>query len=522
MSNPVVLRPARRLSWPLLAILALATIVRWSVIDRDALWLDEGYSWWDAHQRLTALWTLVPTCDPHPPLYFALLHPWILLVGDGTVAMRTLSTLFGVATIAVVYAAGRELDRVRGRSADGFGIGVFAALLFALTPFQVYFSIEARPYALLCFGAALLTLGCLRLVPAMRSGGSPPSAWNDRMTRPRWVLLVAGALIVVWSNNTAVLVLGAVSTAFIAFWVLDRDSRRLTVPILVAGVVVALLWAPDWPLLIAQAREVTNDFWIPAPSFEGVAFELHNLIGLDVLRATWWVALTIVGGLMLIARRAGWRAALMVASLAVLPIVFNVAISFAVKPILISRALMGAAPALALALAASVVLLRNRTVRTAAAIVLVAVHAISLSRFLAADHIKEPWKPVVARLAKVAPTAPILVVPNELVLPLSHEARMQRVDVRVIGLPADYPAVDLPVRYPSGKCAPSVVAADLSKTIGDLRDERVVILLTRLNNTYDPAEAAPAAMRAAGFKLQGEDVYQPGDLRLMRFVRGAS
>ncbi len=522
MSPPVVLHHPRRVPWLLLAIVALAAIVRWSVIDRDALWLDEGYSWWDAHQRLTALWTLVPTCDPHPPLYFALLHPWIVLVGDGTVAMRALSTLFGVATVVVVHAAGRELDRARGREADRFGIGVFAALLFALTPFQVYFSVEARPYALLCFGAALLTLGCLGLVPAVRAGERRASAWQDRMTRRRWALLVAGALIVVWSNNTAVLVLGAVSTAFVALWLLDRDSRNIAVPVLAAGVVVALLWAPDWPLLIAQAREVTDDFWIPAPSFEGVAFELHNLIGLDVLRATWWAALAIVGGLLLLRRRAGWRAALMVAALAVVPIVFNIAISYAVKPILISRALIGAAPALALALAASVVLIRARTVRAAAAIALVAVHLISLSRFLGADHIKEPWKPVVARLAKVAPRAPILVVPNELVLPLSHEALMQRVEFRVIGLPADYPAVDLPVRYPSGKCAPSVVGSDLSTTIGGLGDERVVVLLTRRNNTYDPMEAAPAAMRAAGFALQGEDVYQPGDLRVMRFVRGAS
>ncbi|MEO8937594.1 MAG: glycosyltransferase family 39 protein, partial [Burkholderiaceae bacterium] len=184
----------------LLVIVALAAMLRGLVIGRDTLWLDEGYSWWDAQQRMTALWTLVPTCDPHPPLYFALLHPWIAVVGDGTVAMRLLSTLFGLLTIAVVYVAGRELDRARGHGDDRFGIGALAALLFALTPFQVYFSIEARPYALLCLGAAMLTLACLQVVRAVESPQRRRAfAWTDRIPGRSGLLLLAGALIVVWT-----------------------------------------------------------------------------------------------------------------------------------------------------------------------------------------------------------------------------------------------------------------------------------------------------------------------------------
>ena len=331
---------------------------------------------------------------------------------------------------------------------------------------------------------------------------------------------MAGAVIVVWSNNTAVLVLGAVTVAFVALWIVDRDSRSTIVPVVVAGVLVAMIWAPDWPLLVAQAREVTDDFWIQPPSLAGLRFELHYLIGLDSIDATWWVALAIAGGLMLIGRRIGWRWALMVGSLALLPIAFNVGISYAMKPILISRALMGAAPALALALAASVVLIRSRAVRVVGVIALVSVHALALAGFLSADHIKEPWKPVVARLAASAPDAVVLVVPNELVLPLTHEAKMQGVPVRVAGLPADYPAIDLPVRYPSGKCAPSVVGTDLGSLLARYAAEPRIVLLTRRNNTYDPQDTAIAAMRSAGFVPEGEEVFQPGDLRVLRFARG--
>lgn len=523
-------RSERRFPGVLLAILALAAAVRWVVIDRDALWLDEGYSWWDARQPLGALWSLVPTCDPHPPLYFGLLHGWIRLVGDGTVAMRVLSLVFGLAAITVVYFAGRELDRAFVRRStvridagvhdERFGIGALAALLFTLTPFQIYFSVEARPYALLCVGATMLTLACLAIVRSIETPARRLAfAWFDRSTRGSWALLLVGALVVVWANNTAVLVLGAVSTAFIVLWIADRDSRAVMVPVIAAGVIVGVLWAPDWPLLIAQAREVTDDFWIQKPSVAGITYELHNLIGLDVLRATWWVALAIAGGLVLIARRIGLRWGLMVAALAVLPIAFNVAISYAISPILISRALMGAAPALVLALAAAVVLIRSKPLRIVAGVLLVAAHLAAVSRYVGADHVKEPWKPVIARLAVVARDAPILVVPNELVLPLQHEADAQHVTVRVQGLPADYPAIELKVRYPSGKCAPSVIGADLPARLHDLQRESAVVLLTRLRNTYDPQEEAPAALRAAGFSLDSEDVYQPGDLRVMRFVR---
>ena len=70
------------------AILALAAVSRWYGIGREALWLDEAYSWWDAHQSFADLWNLVPQCDPHPPLYFALLKIWMQVFGDTPFAMR--------------------------------------------------------------------------------------------------------------------------------------------------------------------------------------------------------------------------------------------------------------------------------------------------------------------------------------------------------------------------------------------------------------------------------------------------
>jgi hypothetical protein len=283
-----------------------------------------------------------------------------------------------------------------------------------------------------------------------------------------------------------------------------------------------LLWAPDLPLLVSQMREVSEDFWIPAPNLQGLTYELHYLIGLDSVAAVWWMVLAMLGGIALIGRRIGWRLAFVVGALATLPIVFNVAISATISPVLIARALIGASPALVLALAAAVVLVRQRALRFAVAACLLAAHVIAATPLMRADHVKEPWKAVVAWLAVVAQNHTVLVIPDELALPLAHEAKAEHASLRVRGVPADYPATDMQARYPSGKCAPSVVGQNLGPLIDSLRSESTVILLTRRNNTYDPDDAIASALRGAGFQLKGDDIFQPGDLRVLQFTRNAS
>ncbi len=394
--------------WPLLPIVAIAAMVRLAVIGRDALWLDEGYSWWDASQTLSALWSVVPQCDPHPPLYFVLLHGWIGAFGDGTLAMRTLSLIFGCATLVAVFMAGRELDRWRREVDDPIGIGPLAALLFALTPFQIYFSIEARPYALLCLAAASMTWGALRLVrTTLHAVGTDVQAEVlARISRSGWWLLVIGAAVALWTNNTAVLLVGALSAFFVLWWLFDRGSRGSIVTLLAAGLAVGLIWAPDLPLLLQQTREVAGDFWILPPNYQRLRFELHYLVGLDNYEATWWMVLAMVGGALLVGRRIAWRGAAMLLAMAMLPVAFNLAISAWMSPILISRTLIGVTPAFVVALAAGAVLLRMRGVRLAATVALVVAHALAAAAFLAAGHIKEPWKPVVARLATLTGTRP--------------------------------------------------------------------------------------------------------------------
>ena len=502
-------------SWPLLAILAIASFARFHAIGREPLWIDEGYSWWDARQSFAHLWSLVPQCDPHPPLYFLLLKGWIALFGDSAAALRTPSALFGIASTAVVYAAGREVDRTTGR-----GIAWVAALLFALAPFQIYFSNEARPYALLCFGAALILLGARRVAVS-----DVRAASRDRALLG-WIALGLGATIVLWANNTSALLIASLAVGLVLVYFFDRERtlRWRIKPAVIAAFVVALLWSSDVPLLLAQVREVSDDFWIQPPNLAHLQEELHWLIGIDSYQAVWPMVALMAGGLALLIRRGRWREAIVIASLAILPVALNVAVSATVKPILLARALIGATPAFMIAIAAAVCMIGNRRMRVAAIVALVAAHALGAQKLLTATGIKEPWDRIAAVMrydgaaSAAISDAVAFVVPNEMALPLAHALAAQHVALPVVGVPADFPATGMDARYPSGKCAPSVIGQDLSPIAAAARGKKSVYLVTRRNNVYDPEDRVGAYLRAQGLRLSTVHEFNPGDLRILRFT----
>ena len=89
-----------------------------------------------------------------PPLWYVLEWAISRVLGTGAVALRLLSALAGVATVPVAWAIGRELA---GRRA-----ALACAALVAVNPLFVWYSQEARAYALFVLIAALAMLCFLR------------------------------------------------------------------------------------------------------------------------------------------------------------------------------------------------------------------------------------------------------------------------------------------------------------------------------------------------------------------------
>ena len=101
--------------------------------------------------------------DGAPPLYYYLLHFWIQLFGEGDLAVRSLSGVFGVATLPVMWVAARRLA--------GRAVAWTALVLLATSPFGIRYGTEARMYSLVTL---LTVVGYLALMSVLES----PTPWR--------------------------------------------------------------------------------------------------------------------------------------------------------------------------------------------------------------------------------------------------------------------------------------------------------------------------------------------------------
>jgi 4-amino-4-deoxy-L-arabinose transferase-like glycosyltransferase len=117
----------------------------------------------------------VKISESNPPLYYVLGWGWAKAFGTGEVGLRSLSALFGAATVPVGYLIGRQLASRRA--------GLILAALIAVNPMLIWYSQEARSYALLVFFGALAMFFFVR---ALDTGRGRDLGW--------WALASALAL----------------------------------------------------------------------------------------------------------------------------------------------------------------------------------------------------------------------------------------------------------------------------------------------------------------------------------------
>ena len=142
-----------------LALLLLASALRFHRLGEQSLWYDEGVAY--AHS-LRTLPELIPLLqrNVHVPAYFAALGWWQDLTGSSEFALRALSALFSILSVAWTYALGRRLYHPVA--------GLAAAALVALNSFSIYYAQEARMYAMLTAVAAASMWLCAGLLQGRR------------------------------------------------------------------------------------------------------------------------------------------------------------------------------------------------------------------------------------------------------------------------------------------------------------------------------------------------------------------
>lgn len=221
----------------LLGALSVVGVVLRLRVAHQTLFADELSTYWIVTGRsLGGVWSIVghrypwgATAEISPPLYF--MAAWLTTqLGHAAELVRGPSVLAGALSIPVIYLLGQ---RTVGRRA-----ALVAAALTALSPFMIYYSAEARPYALMMLLVMVSTLAMLAAVDDGRA------RW--------WVMYAVASCAAVYAHYTCVFVLGAQVVWLI--WA-HPELRRPALLANVAAIAGLLPWAPG---MIDQLNSTTT------------------------------------------------------------------------------------------------------------------------------------------------------------------------------------------------------------------------------------------------------------------------
>ena len=124
------------------ATFALSAILYSRGLGADSLGASEAYSAMAAAKPNVASIVQIPVNDDPGKqiLYYTLLHFWSLGFGTSEGALRSLSLLFALAGLVLVFALGREMF--------DDGTAATAAAIWAFNPIAMVFSHRARMYSM--------------------------------------------------------------------------------------------------------------------------------------------------------------------------------------------------------------------------------------------------------------------------------------------------------------------------------------------------------------------------------------
>jgi mannosyltransferase len=397
----------------LLGLVAVGAFLRLYLLGSKSIWLDEAFSISMGQRGLIDLLHKVILSDTHPPLYYLALKFWMIL-GAGELQVRLLSVLFSIAAIPVMYAL----------VADLYGdkrIGLVGATILAFSPFQVWYAQEARMYAMLTL---LVLLSAYFFFRALKTG-----------ERRDWIGYVIATALALYTDNGAI---WYVVTISIFYLVSFKRFPGKPIDWFLSNAAIGLLYIPWLPFFLEQARQVTQSFWLPAPTFStvlGTFLDFHSfnfpvtefsLLYMAVIFV--WVTIVPAGEWQ---RRLGsmWL---------FIPVAMSLLLSLR-QPIFLSRNLIAASLGYYLLITGSIWRFHNKKATLALLLPLLVMNLVSVG-YNAWWEQKEDWRGIasyVARSAQKKPGGIIVFIPGYTEIPFSYYFNDYHMTMDTQGFPGD-------------------------------------------------------------------------------------
>lgn len=251
------------------------------------LWYDEVYSYRTASMPFgQMLHSLLLGGDTNPPLYTGLLHFWLKL-GDSDTHIKSLSLLFGLASIGIMFRLGKMIGGTR--------LAFLASFLLAVSGPAIRYSLEARPYSLFLF---LTLVSTLLFLSAIKKSQDEPS---QSATLRIWVWYGSVTTLAIYAHWFSLLLLPLHTLALVIYCQISKPVVFRFVWVLL---IILCCCLPLLPFLLNQItlQSAVGGFsWCGNPN-------LHSLLNLGFFLAggkNLFVAMPLV---FLIACLAGKRA----------------------------------------------------------------------------------------------------------------------------------------------------------------------------------------------------------------------
>ena len=226
---------AERLLVPLSALAAAVFIV---VGVGRSIWLDEANSILIASQNFQELVGRL-RIENNLPAYYLVLRLWISQFGDSEAAARLLSGLFYIATIIVMFYAGRFPDR-------STRTGLYSAFFYLISTQAIHQAQNIRMYSMLGFVSALSMLFLLRVT------FRPTPRARD------WCMLAVVNAVGSLTHMWFFFLIGAEALASIFF-----AERRRALRVLVATAASALPFTFLWLPALGDQLQNGATAWMP-------------------------------------------------------------------------------------------------------------------------------------------------------------------------------------------------------------------------------------------------------------------
>ena len=349
------MKAAKKLPWIILAILALAAFLRLYNLGNESLWLDEAVNVLLCKEGPGSVIDVCVDDGVHPPFYFLLLNLWILIFGQSEVAIRLLSALLGIIAVFLTYKVGCEVCNRR--------VGLIASLFLAISSFAVYYSQEVLPYSMLLVLTLLSFILFLRVLRA------------EKPQKTHFLFYALVNVLLCYTHLFGVFTVGAQVLYYLFYRRRYAKARR----VFWGTQAVTLAFFSPW-IYVLVTNGILGDTagglaWIPEPSFSVINSITRALTGAGFIEKAWgaflmWFFLSLcLAGVFYFPKALQWRgsgeevqntgkpplASLFAGPMIVLvllwllfPFFLSLILSFAYKPMMVDRYLIGVIPALCL------------------------------------------------------------------------------------------------------------------------------------------------------------------------------